>query len=155
MIVGKLKRRTRQEWQLFKESEPGRRFQDRYRRRRSDRGDRVDTGTLVNIGIGIALVAAGALMVVFPGPGWLTFVLGVGFFAGEFRPIAHFMDRSELRLTELGRWAWRFWANSSFTARVFIVAAVLLITAALAFGAYHLLFGDVRVRFARFTQLPR
>lgn len=140
-MIGKLRQRTRQEWQLFKESKPGQRFQDRYWRRRSNRSGRADTGTFINVGIGLAFMAAGAFMVIFPGPGWFTFFLGLGFFASEYRPIARFMDWGELRLRELIRWAWNFWANSSFTGRVFIVAALLVVTVALAFGAYYLFFG--------------
>lgn len=42
---------------------------------------------------GFTLLAAGAIMLVTPGPGWLTIFLGLGFLAAEFVWARRLMDR--------------------------------------------------------------
>src|SRR5215203_2910312 len=47
-----------------------------------------------------------------PGPGMLTFFLGVGMIAGEFGPVARLLDWAEVRARELGRWVGGIWRSS-------------------------------------------
>lgn len=128
-------------WQSFKESEPGRRFQDRYRRRQRESGGRLDTGTVLNVLAGVVIMAAGLFLIPFPGPGWLVTFLGLGFIAGEFRPVARLLDWIEVRVRSLFRWARRIWDRSPAPTKALIVLVTVAVGVALAFGSYRLLFG--------------
>jgi hypothetical protein len=64
--------------------------------------------------VGGLLLAFGSLAFgVLPGPGMLTFFVGVGMIAGEFRPVARLLDSSEVRARELGRWVGGMWRSSA------------------------------------------
>jgi uncharacterized protein (TIGR02611 family) len=133
--------KIRESWQSFKESEPGQRYKDRYRRRQQSKSGEFDLGLVVSVLGGVLIVLGGIVAVPGPGPGWLIVFLGLGLVAGEFRPIARFMDWAEIRLRRLARWAAGVWANSSPAVKALIVVAILLCAAALGHGAYRLLFG--------------
>ena len=134
--------KIRESWQSFKESEPGQRYKDRYRRRQQSKsGEFDDLWLVVSVLGGVLIVLGGIVAVPGPGPGWLIVFLGLGLVAGEFRPIARFMDWAEIRLRRLARWAAGVWANSSPAVKALIVVAILLCAAALGYGAYRLLFG--------------
>ncbi len=64
-VIGNLKNN----WQEFKESEPGHRFKDRYHRRRQDeQGHIIKRVFLITLG---AIIAVGSLALApLPGPGW-------------------------------------------------------------------------------------
>ena len=96
---------ARENWRRFKESEPGRRFEDRYRRHQENRRGRFDVQTLLSIGGGIVIVVGGLVAVPGPGPGWVITFLGLGLIAGEFLPVARFMDRAEVKLRGVAQWA--------------------------------------------------
>lgn len=132
--------KIRESWQSFKESEPGQRYKDRYRRRQQSKSGEFDLGLVVSVLGGVLIVLGGIVAVPGPGPGWLIVFLGLGLVAGEFRPIARFMDWAEIRLRRLARWAAGVWANSSPAVKALIVVAILLCAAALGYGAYRLLF---------------
>lgn len=135
-----MNQRLGKSWRQFRESEPGRRFQDRYERRQNAESGKLDPRKILNVALGIALILAGLFMVIFPGPGWLTVFLGLGFIAGEFRPVARFMDRLEVWARELLQKAARFWSNSPTATRVLVVVATLLVAAALAAATFLLFF---------------
>jgi hypothetical protein len=79
--------RMKQSWRRFKESKQGHRFQDRYRRQESEHGWR-DPSRLFYVVGGLVLAVGSLLLGVLPGPGMLTFFVGLGMIAGEFRPVA-------------------------------------------------------------------
>jgi uncharacterized protein (TIGR02611 family) len=133
--------KIRESWQSFKESEPGQRFKDRYRRRQQSKSGKFDLELVVSVLGGILIVLGGIVAVPGPGPGWLIVFLGLGLVAGEFRPIARFMDWAEVRLRRLARWAAGVWVNSSPAVKALIVVAILLCAAAVGYGAYRLFFG--------------
>lgn len=133
--------KIRESWQSFKESEPGQRFKDRYRRRQQSKSGKFDLGLVVSVLGGILIVLGGIVAVPGPGPGWLIVFLGLGLVAGEFRPIARFMDWAEVRLRRLAPWAAGVWVNSSPAVKALIVVAILLCAAAFGYGAYRLFFG--------------
>lgn len=87
-------------------------------------------------------MAVGIVAVPAPGPGWLIFFLGLGLIAGEFLPVARFMDWAEVRLRRLARWAIGKWTRSSPAARASIVLAILISAAALGYASYRLVFGS-------------
>ena len=91
--------------------------------------------------VGGLLLALGSLAFgVLPGPGILTFFLGVGMIAGEFRPVARLLDWSEVRARELGRWVGAIW-RSSAAGKASVVAVGAICLAAVLYVAYCLLFG--------------
>jgi hypothetical protein len=51
--------RAKENWRRFKESEPGHRFQNRYRRHQENRRGKLDPRTFLSIGGGILIVVEG------------------------------------------------------------------------------------------------
>ena len=133
--------RARENWRQFKESEPGERFQDGYQRRQQRSRGRFSVRSLLGIAGGVLVVVGGLIAIPGPGPGWLITFLGLGLISGEFRPIARFMDWSEVKLRVLGRWGAGVWTRSHTVAKVSICLAVLLCVTALGYAAYYLFFG--------------
>jgi hypothetical protein len=117
-------------WRLFKEIEPGHRFQTRYNnhRQRRERGATWKYGRIFNLVGGLALIVAGFAFLPTPGPSYIIIVLGSWMLAGEFLPLAQLFDRTEVRLRELGRWI-----SSSGVVRVLIILAILLCFVALGY----------------------
>jgi uncharacterized protein (TIGR02611 family) len=132
--------KAKENWRRFKESEQGHRFQDRHRRHQENRRGGFDPWTLLSIGGGILVVVGGLIAVPDPGPGWVITFLGLGLIAGGFRPVARFMDRAEVNLRALARWAVGAWSSSSTGGNGLICLAILLCLAALGYGAYYLFF---------------
>src|ERR687893_285 len=131
--------RTKQNWQEFKESKPGHRFQDRYRRRQESEHSWKDPRRLFYV-VGGLVVAVGSLVLgVLPGPGTLTFFVGLGMIAGEFRPIARLLEWAEVRARELGRWVGGVW-RSSAAGKVLVVFVGAICFAVVLWVAYLLLF---------------
>ena len=132
--------RTKRSWRRFGASEPGHRFQDRYRRRQESEHGWKDPRRLFYV-VGGLVVAVGSLVLgVLPGPGTLTFFVGLGMIAGEFRPIARLLDWAEVRARKLGRWVGGVW-RSSAAGKASVVAAAAICAATVLYAAYRLLFG--------------
>jgi len=64
--------RTKQSWQEFKESKPGHRFQDRYRRRQESEHGWTDPRRLFYVVGGLILAVGSLAFGILPGPGMLT-----------------------------------------------------------------------------------
>lgn len=124
-------KRFRGSWHGFSEGRTGRRFRDRYHRRRRS-GNKTRLSTILALGGGVALMLAGLVMVVAPGPGWITFFLGLGVVSGEFLPAARLMDRGEVKARKLIRKAARLWRR--FPAAAWSVTASVALTFALILG---------------------
>ena len=75
---------------------PGRRFQERYRRKsRTERG-RVARWAAIFAGIGLTVV--GLFFLAVPGPGIPILALGLALIAQESAAMARLLDRAEVRL---------------------------------------------------------
>jgi Putative transmembrane protein (PGPGW) len=131
--------RTKQSWQEFKESKPGHRFQDLYRRRQESEHGWKDPRRLFYVVGGLILAVGSLAFGILPGPGVLTFFLGVGMIAGEFGPVARLLDWSEVRTRELGRWVGGIW-RSSVAGKVLVVFVGAICLAVVLWVAYLLLF---------------
>jgi putative transmembrane protein PGPGW len=133
-VIGRAKK-VWHRWQLFKEIEPGHRFQTRYNnhRQRRERGESSRYGRLFNLVGGVALIVSGFAFIPTPGPSYIIIVIGSWMVAGELLFFARFFDRTEVRLRELGRWIRDTWVDSSRVARVLVVLAILLCIAALGY----------------------
>ncbi len=133
-VIGGARRRWLR-WQLFKELEPGHRFQTRYNnhRQRRERGETWKYGRILNVAGGLALVVAGFAFVPTPGPSYMIIVIGMWMLAGEFSFLARLFDRVEVRLRGLGRWIREVWIKSSTVSRALIVLTILLCIATLGY----------------------
>jgi uncharacterized protein (TIGR02611 family) len=127
-----------QHWREFRESKPGERFKDRYRRRRQDeQGHIVWRIFLITIG---AVIAFGSLVLApLPGPGWATVFIGLMILAGELLPAARFLDWLEVWLRKLGRFVYDVW-RASVWGKIAVILVAALCVAAVAYVAYLLLF---------------
>ncbi|MCF7805290.1 MAG: hypothetical protein K9N46_09845 [Candidatus Marinimicrobia bacterium] len=89
------------DWKKLRQSEPGHRFQDRYERRHSNGSNWKKFWGPVMIGIGLLVVGFGILLLVIPGPGWVTITLGLALIAGESLILAKILDVLELVIRKL------------------------------------------------------
>lgn len=138
-VIEKLKKGWRR-WRLFKEIEPGHRFQTRYnnQRQRRERGETSRYGRIFNLAGGPALIVAGFAFLPTPGPSYIIIAIGMWMLSGEFLPLARFFDQLDVRLRRLGRWIKERWVGLPAVAKIL---AVLICAAALGYGAYYLIFG--------------
>ncbi len=119
----------------FKESKPGRRFQDHHhhRQRSSSGRHRLQMRIFCVLG-GSLIVVGGMIAVPGPGPGWLIVLLGSWMLAGELLFLARFMDRGEVRLRRLARRVVGIWATSSALVKGLITLTILVCVAVLGYG---------------------
>ncbi len=87
---------AKENWQVFKNSEPGERFQDRYNRRRQEEQGRWNKGAIFNILLGLLIIVGGLVIGLVPGPGGFIAIFGLGLIGSEFQPIAKALDWVEL-----------------------------------------------------------
>jgi hypothetical protein len=76
------------------QSAPGRRFQERYRRKQSDSAWK--RGGFVCVGV--VLTLAGIFFLVVPGPGIPILLVGLALLAQTSATVARLLDRSEVKL---------------------------------------------------------
>ena len=112
-------------WRAFRSDPPGRRFANHFSRMR--RGSWV--GAIARVGLGLALVVAGIVLLVVPGPGLLVMLFGVGLIAGESQRFAGLLDRAEPQVRQRARRARRWWLARSLAFRVAMVSASCAIAA--------------------------
>ena len=132
--------RTKQSWRRFEASKPGHRFQERYRRQQAREHGWRDPRRLFFV-VGGLVIAIGSLVLgVLPGPGTLTFFLGLAMIAGEFYPVARLLDRAEVTARRVARWVKRTW-RSSDAGKALVAFGASICLAAIFYVAYLLLFG--------------
>jgi hypothetical protein len=83
----------RQNWRVFIRSEPGRRFEERYRY--SQQSKRGPAKRVVWLSAGIVLVVLGLFFLVAPGPGILFLLPGAALVSQEWLSLARALDRGE------------------------------------------------------------
>jgi putative transmembrane protein PGPGW len=126
------------EWRRFlKQSVPGSRFRDRYRRRQQTGRDRSMLRRACYVAFGIAIAIASLVLAPLPGPGWGTFFVGLGIVAGEVLHVARLLDRGEVKLREALRSAKGLWGKPTPTVRALITLTISLCSVASIYGTYH------------------
>ena len=125
--------RAKRSWRNFKKSKPGDRFQVRYYRRQQSAPGRLST--IFNIVVGSILVIFSAFFGWAPGPGLLTFLIGLALIGGEFLTVARFLDWCEVRLRKLAHRVEIVW-RSSTAGKVLVVLIALIIVAAFGYVIY-------------------
>ena len=127
-------------WREFERGKPGRRFQERYRRKRKQGHNPVYR--LLVVLLGVLLVAAGLFFLPAPGPGILIMMVGAGLVAEGSLIVARLLDKAEVLARHLIRKGKAFWGQSSLTVKAGVAIGCLLILAALGYGAWGLLLSD-------------
>jgi uncharacterized protein (TIGR02611 family) len=132
-MIGKLKG----DWEEFKESKPGDRFKERYRRRQQEPGHTVKRAVLVILG---SVIAVGSLFTApLPGPGFATVFLGLAILAGELLPAARLLDWSEVRLRQLWKFIQAVW-RTGLSGKIAVAAVAAILAAGFLYVAYLMLF---------------
>ena len=127
------------EWRWFiKESAPGCRFRDRYRRRQQLGRDRSMLRSASYVAFGIAIAIVSLLLAPFPGPGWGTFFVGSGIVAGEVLLVARLLDRGEVKLREALLRIKGVWNESAAAVRVLVAVTISLCVVASIYGAHQM-----------------
>jgi hypothetical protein len=131
--------RMKQSWRRFKGSKPGYRFRDRYRRRQESEHGWRDPSRLFYVVGGLVLTVGSLLLGVLPGPGMLTFFLGLGMIAGEFGPVARLLDWAEVWARVAAKRVGGIWRSSAW-GKILIVSVGAILVATVLYVAYLLLF---------------
>jgi uncharacterized protein (TIGR02611 family) len=92
------------EWQSLKKGSPGKRFQDRYARRKKNRQDRSAVLRIAKMVLGIAIILVGLVLVPAPGPGWVVVFLGLALISNEIHWVAVVLDWAEVKLRAAFGW---------------------------------------------------
>ena len=134
--------RIRWNWHHFARGRPGLRFRERYRLHQSRRRrGGLDIVRIFYLTGGALLILASALLGWLPILGWGTAILGLGMIAGEFYPVAHLMDRLEVRARELLGPLAKAFVSSPVWAQLSVSMLIAVSTFALVYGLYSLTFG--------------
>jgi hypothetical protein len=125
-------------WRLFKEIEPGHRFQSRYHshRRRREQGETSQYGWMVNLIGGLVLIAAGFAFLPTPGPSFIINGIGMWMLAGESIPLARLFDRLDVRQRRLKQWIKGRWSRLPAVVKILVI---LICVGALGCGTYSLI----------------
>jgi hypothetical protein len=140
-MIESVRRYAWQHWRRFSRGRPGKRFQERYRRRQEQGHGRWGVRRVLNLSLGVLIVAVSAVGGLLPGPGWGTAIIGFVLIAGEFLPAARLLDRAELALRgflQLVRDAW----GHSWAGKVLVISVTVFVVAVLGYAVYALLFAN-------------
>src|ERR687890_1379899 len=127
-MIDSVKRFAWQQWRSYSQGRPGKRFQERYRRRQESGQGKWGVGRILNLTLGILIVAVSAVGGLLPGPGWGTAIIGFALIAGEFLPAARLLDRAELELRAFWQFVRDIWGHS-WAGKVLVVAMATLVIA--------------------------
>ena len=132
-LIGRAKR----SWRHFTSSKPGDRFQVRYYYRKQSGPGQLSR--IFNIVVGGALVIFSVFFGWAPGPGMVTFVIGLAMIGGEFLAVARSLDWAEVMLRKLAHFVSVVWRSSAI-GKALVVLVALILVAALGYVIYAVLF---------------
>ena len=128
------------DWNELKAGQPGRRFQDHYKKRHEKKSS--PWRKALFLGGGGLIVAAGIFFLPAPGPGFVIIFLGGGLMAQESKHAARVLDWCEKKIRAIVDWALRIWKRATTPARVAIVTFGLIIAGGAGYFAYQILFAN-------------
>ncbi|RBP46198.1 putative transmembrane protein PGPGW [Roseimicrobium gellanilyticum] len=129
---------VKEHWNELKSSRPGRRFQERYERRKKEHRGAFHWARWLNIVGGTLLLLIGVFLLAAPGPGMLVAVAGLSMLGSEFLTLARFLDWSEVKVRKALVWARRWWKKSGWVTRALAILLACLATAGALYGGYAL-----------------
>jgi hypothetical protein len=136
--LGNVLENSIEEWRWFlKQSAPGCRFRDRYRRRQQAGRDRSMLRRTCCVASGMAIAIGSLVLAPLPGPGLGTFFVGLGIVAGEVLRVARLLDRGEVKLREALQRTKGVWDESTPAVRVLIALAIFPYVMASVYGAHQ------------------
>jgi hypothetical protein len=138
-MIESVRRYARQHWRRFSRGRPGKRFQERYRRRQEQGHGRWGVRRVLNLSLGVLIVAVSAVGGLLPGPGWGTAIIGFVLIAGEVLPAARLLDRAELALRGFFQLVRDIWGHS-WAGKVLVITVAVFVVAVLGYAVYALLF---------------
>jgi hypothetical protein len=138
-MIESVRRYAWRHWRLFSRGRPGKRFQERYRRRQEHGHGQWGVRRVLNLSLGVLIVAVSAVGGLLPGPGWGTAIIGFALIAGEFLPAARLLDRAELALRGFLQFIRDIWGHS-WAGKVLVITVTVFVVAVLGYAAYALLF---------------
>ncbi len=127
----------KESWRKLRESPPGERFQARYRRRQAASDGPYSLRRAAYVLLGVVVMLAGLVMLFIPGPGWGAILLGLGLLGSEFRPVAVFLDRAEVRARVMGRWVMQRWHALPRVAQALLALVGMAASAGLIYLTYR------------------
>ena len=118
---------------------PGKRFQERYRRRQEQGHGRWGVRRVTYLSLGFLIVAVSAVGGLLPGPGWGTAIIGFALIAGEFLPAARLLDWAELQLRHYWQFVRDTWGHS-WAGKVLVIGVTAFVVVVVAYTLYALFF---------------
>ena len=116
------------EWKAVAASTAGKRFQERYQRKRDLK--RPAWQKIVSPVVGVVILLLGVFLLPAPGPGIPIVLLGLALLAEHSLWVAKLLDVAEPPLRKLLKWGIHWWKHAPLLQRgTLIVLAVLLIVA--------------------------
>ena len=138
-MIESVRRYAGQHWRSFSRGRPGKRFQERYRRRQELGRGQWGVRRISYLSLGVLIVAVSAVGGLLPGPGWGTAIIGFALIAGEFLPAARLLDRSDLALRGFLQFVRDIWGHS-WAGKVLVTTVTVFVVAVLGYAVYALLF---------------
>jgi hypothetical protein len=130
---------AKKSWAELKRGKPGKRFQERYKRKNP--GGKRSGKKLATLILGFIVFAAGLFFLPAPGPGIIIVALGAALIAQASLLGARALDWCELKIRALIAWALGVWESAGAVARAAIVMGGIVIAAAGGYGAWWITFG--------------
>jgi hypothetical protein len=138
-MIESVRRSAGQHWRRFSQGRPGKRFQERYRRRQQQGHGQWGVRRVLNLSLGVLIVAVSAVGGLLPGPGWGTAIIGFVLIAGELLPAARLLDRAELALRAFLQFVRDIWGHS-WAGKVLVITVTAFVVAVVAYTLYALFF---------------
>jgi uncharacterized protein (TIGR02611 family) len=121
------------EWHQFKSGKPGQRFQERYQRLQREKFSERAMHSFV----GVVLLLVGLALIPLPGPGAIIMLFGLSLVGSEFRPVAEWLDRTELKLRPIFERGQKLWESTSLSMKVIAGVVALVFAAAIGIGVWN------------------
>ena len=138
-MIESVRRYAWRHWRNFSRGRPGKRFQERYRRRQETGHGQWGVRRVLYLSLGVLIVAVSAVGGLLPGPGWGTAIIGFALIAGEFLPAARLLDRAELALRGFLQFVRDIWGHS-WVGKVLVITVTVFVVAVVAYTVYALFF---------------